>query len=130
MNVSVKADGNRKAGFTLIEIMLVVIIIGILAAVVVGRFAGHGEKARRNATRMSIKNICVAIEAYELENGSWPESISDLTRATEDHAAPLSEVPVDAWGTEFQYKTTGPYSYEVRSAAKDGQFGTGDDITN
>lgn len=121
---------HTRSGFTLIEVMLVVIIIGILATVVVARFTGHGEKARINATHLSIKNICTAIDAYELDVGSLPASLADLTKETEDRGALLDSVPVDAWGTTFQYKSTSKFSYEVRSAGPDEQFGNEDDLTN
>lgn len=124
-------DNSRgRAGFTLIEVMLVVIIIGILATVVVTRFTGHGEKARINATHLSIKNICTAVDAYEMDVGRFPDSLADLTKATEERGAFLSSVPVDAWGTTFQYKKTGKFSYEVRSAGPDTQLGNDDDLTN
>ena len=123
-------ENYASAGFTLIEIMLVVIIIGILATVVVGKFGGMGDRARRNATRMSIKNIGVAVEAYEMEVGKFPVSLQDLTQATDERGALLTAVPVDAWGTEFQYKKTGDFSYEIRSAGPDGQHGSSDDLTN
>ena len=139
MNVKEEKDMKKKeayknnsscAGFTLVEIMLVVIIIGILATVVVGKFGGMSEKASRNATRISIRNIGVAVETYEMEAGKYPASLQDLTQATDERGALLPNLPADAWGTEFQYKKTDKFTYEVRSAGPDASFGSGDDITN
>ncbi|MFC1462203.1 type II secretion system protein GspG [Verrucomicrobiota bacterium] len=130
MNRQVIADRQLRAGFTLIEVMLVVIIIGILATVVVTRFTGQGERARINATHLSIKNVCTAIDMYETDTGKLPSTLSDLTKETEDHGALLASAPVDSWGTELQYKSTGKFSYEVRSAGPDTEFGNDDDLTN
>ncbi|MCK5850849.1 MAG: type II secretion system protein GspG [Kiritimatiellae bacterium] len=123
-------DVSNCAGFTLVEIMLVVIIIGILATVVVGKFGGVSERASRNATRASIGNIGLAVEAYEMEAGKFPASLQDLTQGTDERAPLLASLPIDAWGTEFQYKKTGKFTYEVRSAGPDASFGSSDDITN
>ena len=122
---------RRRGGFTLIEVMLVVVILGILATVVVVQFRGHGVKARISATRTSIKNICTAIDMYELAAGRLPGSLKDLTMPLGDDP-PLIRggAPTDAWGVEFGYSAKGDLSYEVRSAGPDAQMNTGDDITN
>lgn len=124
---------NRRArlGFTLVELLLVVTILGILAAVVVVNFAGQGEETRRNTTRASIAAIGTAIQAYEVRMGRYPESLEDLTVSTESMAALLDPNRLaDSWGTAFQYKKTGKFEYEIRSAGPDAQLNTEDDITN
>jgi len=130
MRKQANREERSRSGFTLIEVMLVVIIIGILATVVVTKFTGQSERARINATHMSIQNVCTAIGAYETETGKLPVSLSELTKETEDHGALLAGMPTDSWGTELQYKTTGKFSFEVRSAGPDGQFGNQDDLIN
>lgn len=120
-----------RAGFTLIEIMLVVIILGILATVVVVNFRGQGTTARINATRTSIQNICTAINLYETETGKLPTSLRDLTVATPHRPGLLREDNLrDSWGAEFQYKLKGEFEFEVRSAGPDNQIGSEDDLTN
>jgi len=129
-----KSEEKRRragAGFTLVELLLVVTILGILAAVVVVNFAGHGEESRRNTTRASIAAIGTAIQAYEVRMGRYPESLDDLTVATDSMAALLDKSRLnDSWGTPFAYKKTGKFEYEIRSAGPDAQMNTEDDITN
>ena len=70
---------NRKA-FTLIELMLVVIIIGVLAAMVVPRLAGRSEQARQAAASADIEaNIATALDLYELDNGQYPTTEQGLS---------------------------------------------------
>jgi general secretion pathway protein G len=120
-----------QAGFTLVELLLVVAILGILAGVVAVNVAGHGDKARVAATRQSIANIETAVKMYEVTNGGFPDSLDQLTVGTEETAAPLKKEGLnDSWGTPFQYKKTSKTSIEVRSAGPDKSMGSGDDLTN
>jgi general secretion pathway protein G len=120
-----------RGGFTLVELLLVVTILGILAAVVVVNFAGAGDESRRNATRASISAICTAIQAYEVRMGRYPETLDELTAGTESMPALLDKSKLnDSWGTAFSYKKTGKYQFEVRSAGPDAQSGNEDDLTN
>ncbi len=122
---------RARGGFTLVELLLVVTILGILAAVVAVNFAGHGKEARVNATRASIANIALAVQNYEVRMGRFPESLDELTVDTEYAAAPLDKNKLnDAWGTPFQYRKLDKYKFEIRSAGPDCQMGTEDDITN
>jgi general secretion pathway protein G len=123
-------DARRKAGFTLIEVLLVVAILGILATVVVVNFAGQQEGAKIKATRASISSVATAVSMYEVQLGKFPGSLADLTVDNGVFPAPLDKVPVDSWGNEFQYKQTGRGRFEVRSAGPDGSVGSADDITN
>jgi len=122
---------GKSAGFTLVELLLVVTILGILAAVVVVNFAGQGEESRRNTTRASIAAIGTAIQAYEVRMGRYPEALDELSVATDATPALLDKNRMnDSWGTPFQYKKTGKYEYEIRSAGPDAQMGNEDDLTN
>lgn len=121
----------RRAAFTLIELLLVVMILGTLAAVVVVNFGGQGETAKINATRTSISAIKTAVEAYEVRAGKFPDSLDDLTAASDDSAALLKKDSLaDSWGNAFSYKRVGKYEFEIRSAGPDGQLNSEDDITN
>ncbi len=123
--------GPSVAGFTLVELLLVVAILGILAGVVAVNVSGHGERARIAATRQSIANIETAVRMYEVMHGTFPENLEQLTVGTEDTAAPLKrESLVDSWGTPFQYRRQGRTGYEIRSAGPDRAMGSQDDLTN
>jgi general secretion pathway protein G len=121
---------HGAAGFTLIEVLLVVAILGILATIAVVGIGGHMEKANITATRGNIDVIGKAVELYRINFNKMPASLQDLTKESEDIEAPLRDIPVDAWGNAFQFKREGKFRYEIRSAGPDGSMGTDDDLTN
>ncbi len=126
---------RRKAGFTLIEVLLVVAILGILAAVVVGNFGNHGDNARIKATRTSIAAIGTQIDVYQLDTGRYPSSLENLLTSSDEpnwngpYLRGGKDSIVDSWGTQFSYKQEGG-SYKIISAGKDLQMGSEDDITS
>jgi len=126
---------SNAAGFTLIEVLLVVAILGILAAVVVGNFGQHGDNARIKATRASIAAISTQIDVYQLDTGRYPVSLENLltTSGEQNWNGPYlrggPNALVDAWGAKFDYKQESN-GYKITSAGKDIQMGSGDDITS
>jgi general secretion pathway protein G len=128
------ANKNSKAGFTLVEILLVVAILGILAGVAVVSLKGRTKTASIQATRTSIQAIGTAIDTYEVDNGIYPQSLQNLlTKGNESNwNGPYmkdARMPKDAWGTDFSYSLQGE-NYKLSSAGPDGQSGSADDITN
>jgi len=121
---------RRNAGFTLVEMLLVMMIIGVLATVVVVNFTGLGQRTRIDATRASITSIKTAIQTFEITTGNYPKSLEELT-APIGNSPPLLDKALlnDPWGTPFQIKFSGD-TFEIRSAGPDKQMGNGDDITN
>jgi len=122
---------NRRSGFTLVELLLVVCILGILAAVVISNVIGHDEEARRQATRTSITAIEQAVQIFAMRhNGKLPDSLDELTVGTDDKPGLLKEGALnDSWGTPFQYTKTGK-KFKIISGGPDGEIGGEDDITN
>ncbi len=127
------------SGFTLIELMLVIIIIGALAAMVIPRLTGRGEQARAAAARADVKvNIATALKLYELDNGSFPDAQQGLSALLTKPASALNwngpyleNKPVDPWGREYRYKSPGEHrtDYDLYSLGKDG-VESADDVTN
>lgn len=129
-----------KKGFTLIEIMLVVIIIGTLVAMVMPRLTGRGEQARIAAAKADIQsNIATALKLYELDNGTFPSSDEGLNALlAKPGSAPnwngpyLERKPLDPWGREYKYKCPGEHrtsDYDLYSVGKDG-VESNDDVKN
>ncbi len=129
-----RAAAAANQGFTLIEILLVVVIIGILAAVVVPNLGGKVGQAQSNAAKASVQAIVMAVDLYELDNGKYPDSLQNLINKGSEinwngPYLKKSEIPKDPWGNEFQYTKQGS-SYTITSAGPDGSFGSGDDISS
>ena len=126
-----------KKAFTLIELMLVVIIIGVLASLVVPRLTGRTERAKAAAAKADIEaNIPTALDLYEADTGSYPVELSDLLKkpqAADDWAGPyLKRAPKDPWGREYYYKFPATHGgdYDLASSGKDGSLGNDDDVVN
>lgn len=129
--MKVKKRKLRRAGFTLVELLLVITILGILGTVVVMNFGDVGGDARKETTRQSILAIDQAVVLYNTKVGKMPKDISDLTTPINDGDQGLLKAKDvnDAWGNAFEYKVDGK-KYTIRSAGPDGQMNTEDDITN
>ncbi len=118
--------------------LLVVTIIGILAALVIPRIAGTSERARETAAQADINGgIKSALDAYEVDNGFYPKSLQDLMQQPQQrrnwHGPYLEKLPVDPWGNPYVYYFPGkhnPAGYDLLSIGPDHKEGTEDDIGN
>lgn len=131
---------KRLQGFTLVEMLLVVTIIGILAALVIPKIAGTSEHSRIVAAQTDIRaGIKTALDHYEIDNGTYPRSLNDLLVQPADAkhwAGPYldpAQLPIDPWGNPYVYYFPGkhnPNGYDLLSVGPDGKEGTDDDIGN
>jgi len=90
-----------NSGFTLIELAVVVMIIGLLAAIVVPQYAKQTDKAKDNVTKTELKNMQNAVELYYVENGKYPDSKTELERAFEDYG--IYWPVTDPYGGKYLY---------------------------
>lgn len=127
---------KNRSGFTFVEILLVVVIIGILASMILPRFVGRSEQARHAAASADINaSIATALDMFELDNGQYPEKLEDLiskpSYAASWNGPYLKKKPVDPWGRDYVYKpSSDKKDYELISYGKDGVAGGGDDISS
>src|ERR1035438_4212838 len=131
---------NRRSAFTLVELMLVVTIIGILAALVIPKIAGKGEQARETAARADIfGGIKTALDSFEVDNGYYPKSLQDLIQQpsnAKNWRGPYLDpatLPIDPWGNPYIYYFPGKHNrtgYDLLSVGPDAKEGTDDDIGN
>ena len=121
-----------RQGFTLIEILVVVAIIGMLGAVAVPAYINYLADARIATTRSLIKNIEDTLVTYNAKHGGkYPDNLDVLTQEQADGSDPMLEgEPVDPWGNELKYEKKGKKRPSITSAGPDGEFGNEDDITN
>jgi len=124
-------------GFTLIELMIVVVILGLLATIIMPKILGRPEQARRVKAKADIRNIQSALALFKTDTGRFPTTSEGLHALVLDpgiknysHDAYLERVPTDPWGNPYIYISPGLHSseYDLESFGKDGEDGgSGDD---
>jgi general secretion pathway protein G len=124
-----------ESGFTLIEIMVVIIILGILVGLIVPRFMEKPEKARVVKAKLQIESISAALKEYKLDNGDYPTTEQGLQALAEKPSIGevpknypekgyISKIPKDPWGNEYLYISPGEHGdFDIISYAADGEEG-------
>ena len=134
-------DHGQNHGFTLIEIMVVIIILGILVAYIAPKFIGRAEEARRTAARVQMESIETTLKLYKLDNGYYPTTeqglqalvepptVGQLPRAwREGGYLEKGKVPKDPWKNDYVYLSPGLHGdYDLISYGNDGEPGGEDE---
>ncbi|MDH5301269.1 MAG: type II secretion system major pseudopilin GspG [Gammaproteobacteria bacterium] len=136
---------SRAAGFTLIEVMVVIVILGILAAVVVPRIMDRPDAARATKAKQDIRTLEGALNLYKLDNFQYPSTDQGLEAlASKPSGSPeprnwkdggyIDRLPKDPWGNDYQYMNPGSHGaidiYTLGADGADGGEGTDADIGN
>ena len=130
-----------RHAFTLIELLLVLVILAVLAAVVVPKFTHRSEEAKIAAAKADIAAFDVALDAYEIDNSRFPSSEEGLNAMVQAPSSATAwkgpyikrAVTNDPWGHPYVYRAPGqhnPTGYDLSSSGPDGREGSEDDIDN
>lgn len=133
-------SASANGAFTLIELLLVLVILAVLAAVVVPKFTSRSQQARMTAAKTDISNLETALDAFQVDTGRFPtsdEGLGVLVQAppnAQDWRGPYIKrgIPNDPWGHPYVYRFPGTHnadSYDLFSTGADGREGN-DDVDN
>ena len=125
---------NDNRGFTLIELMVVIVILGILAGLIVPRIMGRPDEARQLKAKVQIESLETTLKLYKLDNGSYPSTEQGLQALIEQPTTgeipkkwreggylEKGKLPKDPWGNEFIYLSPGTHGeYDIMSYGADG----------
>jgi general secretion pathway protein G len=138
-----RSNRARRRAFTLVELLLVVVILGILAGIVLPQMAGRSEQARVAAAKSDIATFNTALGAFEVDNGFYPKGRNGLVALVQKpgnaqnwhgpYLANKTSVPLDPWNNAYVYDCPGkhnPGGYDLLSMGPDGRIGGNDDICN
>jgi len=120
-----------EAGFTLVEIMVVIVILGLLAALVVPNVVSTSDEAKERIALSNVESIANAVKMYRVQEGKLPSSLSALTEKNEKGRSYIEEIAKDPWGKEYELLPGDrPNEWEVVSWGPDGSEHTEDDISS
>lgn len=135
--ISFRKKKNRQAGFTLIELMVVIIILGVLAGMIIPRVMGRPDEARQAKAKIQMEAMESALKLYKLDNGNYPSTEQGLQALVEAPGVgnipknwraggylEKGKVPKDPWGNEFVYLSPGSHGdFDLTCLGKDGEAG-------
>ncbi|HUN54038.1 MAG TPA: type II secretion system major pseudopilin GspG [Smithella sp.] len=128
---------NRQAGFTLIELMVVIVILGVLAGLIIPRIMGRPDEARVTKAKIQMEALESALKLYKLDNGSYPTTEQGLNALVEPPTVgnipknwrqggylEKNKVPKDPWGNDFVYLSPGNHGdFDLTCLGADGEPG-------
>ena len=126
---------NQEKGFTLIELMVVIVILGVLAGLIVPRLTDKPERARVVKAKMQIENLAMALKQFKLDNGFYPSTEQGLEALVNKPSAGeelkyypekgyISQIPEDPWGNDYIYISPGEHEdFDLLSLGADGKEG-------
>ncbi len=128
---------RSAGGFTLIELMVVIVILGILAGLIIPRIMGRPDEARRAKASIQIESLETALRLYKIDNGSYPTTDQGMQALVEPPSVGAlarnwrqggylerGRVPKDPWGNDFRYVSPGRNGdYDLSSLGADGEEG-------
>jgi general secretion pathway protein G len=123
---------SAGAGFTLLEVLVVLVVIGLLAGIVAPKYFSQIGKSETRVARAQMDSLCKALDQYRLDTGHYPSSSQGLTALVKKPidesawAGPYlsKEVPADPWGRPYQYKVGNVgHDFELATLGKDGRPG-------
>ncbi|ADO49181.1 type II secretion system major pseudopilin GspG [[Enterobacter] lignolyticus] len=142
MNIILNKRAVRQKGFTLLELMVVIVILGVLASMVVPNLMGNKERADKQKAVSDIVALEGSLDMYKLDNHRYPTTEQGLQAlVTKPEVSPIPSnyradgyirrLPQDPWGNEYLLASPGEHgAVDVFSAGPDGEANTADDITN
>ena len=141
MHPSFLRPNSLARAFTLVEMLLVLVILAVLAAIVIPKFTGRSQQAKETAAKSQISNFELALDAFEVDSGFYPQgsaglnALVDQPSGAQNWKGPYLKkgVPLDPWGNPYVYAYPGKNNvkgYDLMSVGPDGRAGGDDDITN
>lgn len=122
----------KRKGFTLLEILVILTLIGILMSFIAPQLLSHPDKARNLEVQAELKTIKNALHLYYLDHQSFPSAnigLDLLAKGDSQGNVYLADMPIDPWGMSYELRELPPNNLIVLSAGPDKQFGTDDDVT-
>ncbi len=127
MDNKIKQNNRKTKAFSLMELLVVIVILGLLASFVLPSLTGKGEEAKRKLTCVQMKSISQALKMYKIDNSTYPSTEEGLAHLATSNYFEDKKIPKDSWGQEYIY-TTLEDSFEIMSLGADKKEGGEDDI--
>lgn len=126
-NIKKNRRDKRKA-FTLMELMVVIIILGLLASFVLPSLTGKSEEAKKKITCIQMKSIGEALKMYKIDNSAYPSTEEGLGLLVSKKYFEDSKEPIDSWGSKYIYILNDEEHFDIMSLGANKKEGGGDDI--